>query len=78
MARALQAAGTEGSDPAALAELSGGSVGAAIRLANQDGLALYADLVALAGSLPRLDRPRALKLADSVTGKGNEERLDLA
>ncbi len=78
MASALQAAGIEGADPAALAELSGGSVGAAIRLANQDGLSLYSDLVALAGTLPRLDRPRALKFADSVTGRGNEDRLDLA
>ncbi len=77
MARALQAAGAETDAPAALAALSGGSVGAAIRLANQDGLALYAELFALARAMPRLDRPRALKLAESVSAKGNEERLDL-
>ncbi len=77
MALALQAVDAETDNPAALAELSGGSVGAAIRLANQDGLALYAELVALLDTLPRLDRPRALKLAESVSAKGNEDRLDL-
>lgn len=77
MALALQAVDTETGDPTALAELSGGSVGAAIRLANQDGLALYAELVALLDTLPRLDRPRALKLAESVSARGNEDRLDL-
>lgn len=62
---------------AALAELSAGSVGEAIRLLNHDGLALYADLVALTATLPRLDRPRAIALGESTAGKGREARLDL-
>ncbi|MFC7703955.1 DNA polymerase III subunit delta' [Plastorhodobacter daqingensis] len=77
MRAALAAAGTATDDPAALSELAAGSVGEAIRLANLDGLRLYAALVALFGTLPRLDRTRALALADSVTGRAAEPRLDL-
>lgn len=77
MDAALTQAGLPGSDGAALAALSGGSVGEAIRLTNLDGLQAYADLVELLSGLPRLDRPRALKLADSATGKAKEARFDL-
>jgi DNA polymerase-3 subunit delta' len=61
----------------ALAELSAGSVGAAIRLLNLDGLKLYANLLTTLATLPDLDRPRALALAESVSGRGAEARLDL-
>ncbi|WP_297772603.1 DNA polymerase III subunit delta' [uncultured Roseovarius sp.] len=78
MAVALDQAGIapEG-DPVALAELSGGSVGAAVRLINLGGLKLYAELVGLMENLPRLDRPRALRLAEAAATRGAEERLDL-
>ncbi len=62
---------------AALAELSGGSVGEAVRLINLGGLKLYAELVALIGTLPQLDRARALKLAEAAATRGAEDRLDL-
>jgi DNA polymerase-3 subunit delta' len=79
MARALAQAGVQAADPAALAELSGGSVGEAIRIAAEDGLALYARLVALLGTLPRMDRPKATALADWVATRGAAEaRFDLA
>ncbi len=77
MAAALAAAGAETARPQALAALSGGSVGEAIRLTHLDGLTLYAGIVELLSGLPRLDRPAALKLADSVAGKGSETRFDL-
>jgi DNA polymerase-3 subunit delta' len=77
MAEALLAAGAQVSDAGALAALSGGSVGEAIRLTNLDGLALYSEIVALFATLPRLDRPRALKLADSAAGKASAARFDL-
>jgi DNA polymerase-3 subunit delta' len=79
MARALGQAGAEvaATDAQALAALSSGSVGAAMRLLNHDGLKLYADLVHTVGTLPRLDRPRAIALGDSTAGKANEARLDL-
>lgn len=78
LALALTQTDTQVADPAALAVLSGGSAGEAIRLANLDGLALYARIVALFGTLPRLDRPRALALAETAQrGAGAEGRLDL-
>lgn len=77
MQAALAGAGAEGGDATALAELSGGSVGAAVRLINLEGLALYAELVGLLGTLPRLDRARAVKLAEAVSARGAEERLEL-
>ncbi|MGI3212486.1 DNA polymerase III subunit delta' [Roseovarius tibetensis] len=78
MATALEQAGvTPEGDPVALAELSSGSVGAAVRLLNLDGLKTYAELVGLLDTLPRLDQARALKLADSVAARGAEERRDL-
>ncbi|MGC9419952.1 MAG: DNA polymerase III subunit delta' [Rhodovulum sp.] len=78
MARALAAAGQNGAaDPVALAELSGGSVGEAIRLAQLDGLSLYGDLVGLFAEQRRLDRPRAIKLAQAAAGREAEARFDL-
>ncbi|APZ53975.1 DNA polymerase III subunit delta' [Salipiger abyssi] len=79
MKSALDQAGAQvgPQDAQALAALSAGSVGAAMRLLNHDGLRLYADLVALLDTLPRLDRPRAIALGESTAGKANEPRLDL-
>ena len=79
LAQALTAAGGE-VDPdqaQALAELAGGSVGEAFRLTNLDGLKLYALLIDLFASLPRLDRPRALALAELGAGRGAEAQFDL-
>ncbi len=57
--------------------LAGGSVGAAIRLRALDGLASYARLADLFATLPRLDRPRALALADRAGARGAEAATDL-
>ena len=64
-------------DRVALAELAGGSVGEAFRLTNLDGLKLYASLVSVFGTMPRLDRPRALALAEAGAGKGAEAQFEL-
>ncbi|MGO4909160.1 DNA polymerase III subunit delta' [Pseudorhodobacter sp. W20_MBD10_FR17] len=77
MATALAVTGDAPEDPVPLAELSGGSVGEAIRIMNLDGLKLYAGLVSLFATLPRLDRSRALALAEIGAGRGNEEKFDL-
>lgn len=61
----------------ALAELAAGSVGEAFRLTNLDGLETYAGLVELFGSLPRLDRSRALTLAEAASARGAAETFDL-
>ncbi len=79
LAEALMQAGgdTAPEEAVALAELAGGSVGEAFRLTNLDGLALYAQLVGLLSTLPRLDRARALAIAESGAGKAGEARFDL-
>ena len=73
---ALRQTGVEaGENTAGLAALSGGSVGAALRLITLDGLKLYSDIVAI--FVGGGDRPRALKLAEAMSGRANAERFDL-
>ncbi|QBX99332.1 DNA polymerase III subunit delta' [Rhodophyticola sp. CCM32] len=77
LSRALARAGVETDSSGALAELAEGSVGEAVRLADLDGLTLYADLVALFASMPGMDRARASKLAEAAGARGAEARFDL-
>ncbi|WP_224814167.1 DNA polymerase III subunit delta' [Hasllibacter sp. MH4015] len=77
LAAALMQAGAEPPEGAALATLAQGSVGAAIALAEQGGPQLYGDIIRLLGTLPAMDRPLALKLAEATAGKANEGRFDL-
>ncbi len=78
METALAQAGIEqGNDTQALAALSGGSVGEAVRLINLGGLKIYAELVQLLSDLPNIDRPRALALANAAAQRGAEDRLNL-
>ncbi|MCF6317601.1 MAG: DNA polymerase III subunit delta' [Marinosulfonomonas sp.] len=78
MATALASAGAApANNPTALAALAGGSVGEALRLTNLGGLDTYQEIVALFTTLPQLDRTLALRLAESVVGKGKEPRYDL-
>jgi len=64
-------------DPVALAELSGGSVGGALRLSLLGGMSIYAELLTILDSHPRFDRARALKLAEAAATRGAEEKLAL-
>lgn len=77
MAAALTAAGAEDTNAVALSELAAGSVGEAIRLANLDGVASYAALVSIFAGIPRMDRMKALALADLAGARGAEARFDL-
>ena len=78
MACALAQAGhDEDGDAAALAELSGGSVGAALRLSLLGGLPTYGALVKLVRTMPQIDRAAAVKLAESAAARGAEEKRDL-
>ncbi len=78
MADALTASGVSfDGDPAALAALSGGSVGGALRLSLMGGLQIYAELIGLMSGLPRMDRARAIKLAEAAAQRGAEEKLIL-
>lgn len=72
-----QALGAPPANPAALAELAGGSAGEAVRLIAGEGLQLYARLVALLAGLPQVDRPALHALADEVAGRGAEAQFDL-
>jgi DNA polymerase III subunit delta' len=60
-----------------LAALASGSVGAALRLINLGGLQIYAELVAILNTLPRLDRTRALALAEAAAQRGASEKFEL-
>lgn len=61
----------------ALATLSGGSVGAALRLINLGGLELYAQIVAVLASLPRIDRQRVQALGEIAAARGETDRFEL-
>lgn len=76
MADALHQAGVDaGADAAALAALSGGSVGAALRLITLEGLVLYGEIITIFANPS--DRQRALKLAESAAGRANADRFAL-
>ena len=78
MSEALRLADVElPENPLALSELSQGSVGAAIRLINLDGLATYARLVQLVSKAPGLERSTAIALGESVAGRGKADHLAL-
>ncbi|RKF17188.1 DNA polymerase III subunit delta' [Roseovarius spongiae] len=78
MRAALAQAGIDvGAEAEAFAALSAGSVGAAVRLMNLGGLETYRELIAILSDMPRLDRARALKLANAAAARGAEDRVDL-
>ncbi|WP_166416013.1 DNA polymerase III subunit delta' [Cochlodiniinecator piscidefendens] len=78
MGAALSGAGAAPTDHAsALAALTSGSVGDALRLMTLSGLETYQQIVLLFSALPKLDRQHLTALAESVTGKGTAERYDL-
>ncbi|SDW21163.1 DNA polymerase III, delta prime subunit [Ruegeria halocynthiae] len=79
MQAALAQTGTDvtGGQADHLAAIAVGSVGDAVRLINLGGLELYAELIDILGTLPRLDRQRALKLAEAAAQRGAADRFDL-
>lgn len=60
-------------DPQKLAALSAGSVGEALRLTGQDGLAVYQKICNLFANLPRMDRREAAALAEKAAGRASAE-----
>ena len=60
------------SDAAALAKLSEGSIGRALTLAEEGGLDLYRELMALLDTLPNLDAVRLHEFADRLARAGAE------
>ncbi len=78
LTRALAQTGVEVPDAAALTELAAGSAGDALRLITGDGLAIYAEIVALLVQAPQMDRQTARRFADAAAARGAEARLDLS
>ena len=72
MARVLTPLGVD-AGAEALAALSGGSVGEALRLDGQDGLKVYAQIVDLFATLPRFDRLKARDLAEGAGGRATAD-----
>jgi DNA polymerase-3 subunit delta' len=67
LAAALEATGIAvPENSAALAELSGGAPGQALELVTLDGLATYAEIVALLSGAPAMDRARAARLTEGL------------
>lgn len=63
-------------DARRLAELSDGSIGRALGLVEEGGLELYAELMALLHTLPRLDVKALHKLADKVARAGADDAFN--
>lgn len=63
-------------DFTALAALSGGSAGEALRLIEVDGAAIYRDLMGLLSQAPNMDRSTLRTLADSAAGRGSAPRYE--
>ena len=77
LAQALAQADVAPESPDALSALSGGSAGDALRVIAEDGIALYAQIIALLGTCPQIDRSAIATLAEKATARGAEARLDL-
>lgn len=78
MQSALEQAGADIDAAAtALSELAAGSVGAALRLAQNAGLDIYAHLIALMGGMPDMNRARARAMAEAAAQRGSDDKLDL-
>ncbi len=60
-------------DAGRLAHLAGGSIGYALGLAEFGGLALYSNLIALLGGLPKVDTVALHRLGDAVAKVGSDE-----
>lgn len=72
MTQALAGLGVE-EDAEALAALSEGSVGEALRLTGQGGLQHYQQIIDLFKTLPRMDRLAANKLAEAAAKRANAD-----
>lgn len=78
LSRALTEAGIDVPDADALTELAAGSAGDALRLITGDGLAIYAEIVALLAQAPQMDRQAARRFADAAATRGAEARMELS
>ena len=69
----LEQAGFETKNPQALAELSIGSPGDAIRLISGNGLETYQNIISILAKAPNLPRPALTALGNQCAARGNAE-----
>lgn len=74
---ALHQAGFDGGNMTALAELSMGSPGEAIRLMASNGVETYGQIINLIGMAPRMDRTAIIALGEKCAARGNEAQYDM-
>lgn len=77
LAAAIEQAGGSAEGSATFYALSQGSVGEALRMSAHDGPNIYATIIDLISGAPRMDRQKAIALAEKSAQRGAEERLDL-
>lgn len=77
LGKVLAQVGQQADMSPALAALSGGAPGQAIRLLADDGVKLYGQIIGLIATAPGLDRGLALALADKCAARGNESTYAL-
>ncbi|MEM7242066.1 MAG: DNA polymerase III subunit delta' [Pseudomonadota bacterium] len=68
---------TLGFDANYLTELADGSLGSAIELLEQDGLAIYAKVAKIFADIPKMDRSDVVNLANECAGAGREAHYDM-
>ena len=78
IAKSLEAAEVDvsGIDPNALAVLAGGSVGAAVKLMNLNGLEVFKKILDVFETLPRLDNEKALALSETFSRSNGPNTFD--
>jgi DNA polymerase-3 subunit delta' len=64
-------------DITALIDLSGGSIGFALKILRSEALPLYREMLAILDAMPQLDLPRLHKLADQIARKADAESFDV-
>lgn len=78
LSAALEQAGlSAGGAIPALASLSNGSAGEAVRLLMDKGVETYAEIAAITSNAPGLDRAAAVAMADKCAGRGAEAHFDM-
>lgn len=64
-------------DITALIDLSGGSIGFALKILRSETLPLYREMLAILDAMPQLDIARLHKLADQIAKKADAESFDV-
>jgi len=64
-------------DITALTDLSGGSIGFALKILQTEALPLYREMLSILDAMPQMDVPRLHKLADQIARKSDADSFDV-